>query len=290
MYHQINSWLENLDKSELPQLNLINIFKNYKLGTRQRLILTTKLMQKFTLPDEKIIQLRPKFHYIPKIWFPYYIKTQMTHSKRLQGIYNPWMGYFFVSDFFPTNEPYISRFKPISPYYQSWFGIYLIKWRKSKPFGYIKNEPNLEILLRAGIGDQFSWLMKYRVRNPLCECIETDDPNGRKFKIKDNTGIAWECLFITQSDFNSKGSIDWRYNLIFGKADQKYKKVVKENHRLYLKGIYVAGIDYIHKLTWIIYGVASIFKTRTNILIDNYKILKNELTAMARNVELFVPM
>ena len=236
-----------------------------------------------------MIGLVPKFNFIATGWYPEYIKTQMKHSRAIEGIDIPWMGYFFLGGREKSGDSCLSRFNPGSPFYQAWFGVYLMKGDPfdglNAPFGFNRGYPDFHQLVLAGIGDQHSWLLKYAIEDPICRPIEIGAQDPALFSIRNKTGYIWTGSFLSRSDISHKGSVDWRYNKLFGKPPESYFSLVPEHHMLLLEGFYVCGYEKTG-VTWIVYGVASKFETKQGILVSNYPILKAEMIAMAAQVEL----
>ncbi|MHA1984518.1 MAG: hypothetical protein ACW967_09205 [Candidatus Hodarchaeales archaeon] len=157
-----------------------------------------------------------------------------------------------------------------------------------RPFGFFHGFPNFNQLIKAGIGDQCSWLSKYNSENAFCRPIKMGIEDPELFSIQNRTGYIWTGSILTLSDIDRNGSTDWRYNTLFGKPERRFFEIVDEHHLLILDGFYICGYDKEFNVTWIVYGVASRFKNKSGKLVSNYPILKSELIPMATAVK-FVP-
>lgn len=245
----------------------------------------TRLQALKTYPEEKKANKKPYFNYLPRSWITLPVKTRLLTAREIMNEEQQlWLGTFFLGGFENRFSRCICRFDPNSPYYQAWFGVYMIvNPDKSGCIGFDGGDYDLDELAAVGLGDQNSWLRSYRVEEPLVEVIRADELDPREFHPEAKVAFLGEMM--TQSDLDRQGSNDWRYNQLFGKPDPSWTETVDEHHELLLRGYYVAW-NWEETCTIIIYGCVTARAERTDgLVIDNWDRTEKELKKMIRGVE-----
>ncbi|MFW9993712.1 MAG: hypothetical protein ACFFD4_16820 [Candidatus Odinarchaeota archaeon] len=196
-----------------------------------------------------------------------------------------WLGTFFLGGFENRFSRCIRRFDPCSPYYQAWFGMYLIvNPYKNGCVGFDDDSYNLDELAAIGLGDQNSWLRSYHVQEPLVDVIRAEELDPRDFHPEAKVAFLGEMN--TNSDLDRRGSNDWRYNTLFGIPCSSWTEIIEEHHEMLLRGYYVAWNWEDTSTTAIIYGcVTARAEKKDGTVIDNWERLEEELKKMIRGVE-----
>jgi hypothetical protein len=245
----------------------------------------TKILSYKTYPEEKMANRKPIFTYLPRPWISLPIKTRLHTAREIMNHEDQsWLGIFFLGGFESLTSKCICRFDPSSPYYQAWFGIYMmIHSRDKECIGFDEYGYNIDELAAVGIGDQNSWLRSYHLQEPHVEITKAQELDPDDFHPEARVAFLGEML--THSDFNIRGSNDWRYNHLFGKPRSSWTRMVDEHHEMVLRGYYVAWNWEDTLSTVIIYGCATAKAEKTDgTLIKNWDIMEKELKKMIRGI------
>lgn len=236
-------------------------------------------------PEEKVTKIRPQFNFQSKKWIPRPIKTRLLTAKKIMGSNSPWIGYFFLANYENKLSRCIERFNPHSPYYQAWFGCYIMAGKNSPP-GFENENYDLDMLSKIGIGDQTSWLKSFRVKDPIVEITNTKVlQNSKKYHPKAEVAFLGEMQ--TNSDLNINASNDWRYNQLFGLPKKEWIDFVKPHHIINLKGYYISWPNYKTNSSIILYGcLVDSMETKSGEIASYWNDSEKELKNMIYNTKI----
>ena len=99
----------------------------------------------------------PKFQRISDNWIKDPFHVSMAAIWRREGIPVSGENYYYVPAPAPDQE-YSRRFDPTSKYFQSWFGVYVLKQMETGPYGFENNKLVPRDFIQLGIADQRAWL------------------------------------------------------------------------------------------------------------------------------------
>jgi len=108
----------------------------------------------------------PTFVIISNNWVQPAFHQGMDGIWRREGIDLKGDSYYYLPA--PVNQkPYSQRFDPTSAYFQSWFGLYIVKDIQSGCFALADNRLDTNLIFRLFIADQRAWLKNIaRIENP----------------------------------------------------------------------------------------------------------------------------
>lgn len=231
-------------------------------------------------PEEKETGIKPNFTFNSENWISRPIKTRLLTAKKIMG-YNesPWLGYFFLGNYESNFSRCVERFNPYSPYYQAWFGCYIMVGENSSP-GFENGNYDIDKLSKIGIGDQTSWLKSFRVEKPIVEVTRAKElSNPTKFHPKAKVAFLGEMR--TNSDLNIKASNDWRYNQLFGLPRKEWLNHVDSHHEIHLKGYYISWPYHKTNTSVIIYGcLIDSMETKTGEKVSYWEEYEQEIKEM----------
>jgi hypothetical protein len=198
-------------------------------------------------------------------------------------------------NYYSLGEPqkdsnYSQRSDCKSPYYQAWFGTYIID-AKNQLFDFPNEDINagdiklITKLLDIGALDQSSWLYAMK------------DPNGfastfliipkRKIDAKEIT-IDGQPAHIIEFSMNSHSDLtDSTGGLInfIGMPDKKnWVGNLQANHHITINGFYIYWYNKEDKTLKIIYGTGCSYKGKDNSNFDSYPLLKDGMLKMAKEL------
>ncbi len=290
-FHKEQKWkyIQESSRIEIPLLAHHGVSKMLLLS-KIFLRSLVQLQTKIAYPEEKKYQMIPHFSYAPKPWTKYPIKTRLLRAKEIMQENQDWLGYFFLGGYRNWKSAFIERFNPYSPYYQAWVGCYVIHTpitkNSTRIVGFEENgEPILDELATIGLGDQLAWLHSYGDPKPYVEVVKAEPLPPQNFHPLAQAAFLGEMW--THSDVNLNGSIDWRYNLIFGKPHPRILKTVEPYHDILMRGYYIAWCQPEKRITVISYGaVAAHFETKSGKTISHWDTLNEELKRVIKSLKM----
>ena len=198
-------------------------------------------------------------------------------------------------NYYSIGEPkqgsnYSQRSDCKSPYYQAWFGTYVID-AKNQLFDFPNEEINtnsikiIEKLLNIGVLDQSSWLYAMKDPNGLTS-TSIINPN-RKIEPKDIL-IDGQQAHIIEISMNSHSDLTDRtggmINFI-GMPDKKsWQGNLQAYHPITINGFYIYWYNKNDKTLKIIYGTGCSYTDKENSKFDSYSTLKAGMLQMAKRL------
>ena len=195
-------------------------------------------------------------------------------------------------NYYSIGEPkrgsnYSERSDYKSPYYQAWFGTYVID-AKNQLFDFPNEEINtgsikiIEKLLNIGVLDQSSWLYAMKDPNGL---TSTSIINPEK-KIEPKViVIDGQQAHIIEFSMNSHSDLtDSTGDLInfIGMPDKKnWQGNLQAYHAITINGFYIYWYDKNDKTLKIIYGTGCSYAGKDNFKFNSYPLLKDLMLKMA---------
>ena len=131
---------------------------------------------------------------IPDGWINGIVLMDMTSTWRKAGIEARGLNYFTVG---AIKDGLSSRYDPASPYYQAWFGGYIVRFDQERDW-----TPQEHVLL--GIADQEKWLRYYGDPNPAMKF--TTDNQGETVTLGKYKTKIYFWSGITHSDVGDKSN------------------------------------------------------------------------------------
>jgi hypothetical protein len=102
----------------------------------------------------------PVFETISKNWLPRVNHQRMDGVWLREGIGASGDNYFYLP--VPASgKTFSQRFDPTSTYFQSWFGMYVVKDLESGKYGFAGSQPDTRAITKLSIADQRSWLKNF---------------------------------------------------------------------------------------------------------------------------------
>ncbi len=227
--------------------------------------------------------VKPHFTYLPHAWISPMMKQEMNQiwePLNLKG-----MNYFTLGG--PKNifAKYVERSNPCSPYYQAWFGVYIIKAPKER-FGFDREEMDVNELGKLAVYDQNAWLKAMGDPNPLAH-----GEHYEKTGTINSGGIErtlYEGTMASHADLSQKArSLLVRFLGVPSKSLWEHE--LAPYHTVTLKGIYGGWYSPEYDVTIVFYGCGSLFQTSSGKTYNHFETIKDELLRMAEGIE-FIPV
>ena len=179
---------------------------------REILDLYTTLQYNMLTTTEEIKNgFKIQYQYKPRPWIQEPIKLKMENARKLIGTNNPITNYFLMGGY-ENGGKQITRFQKEHKLYQAWVGTYIVT-NENETYGFEKNTPILEKLIKLGNCDQKSWLKVYNDPQPECEMIYAKKLNT---KLHSKSEANYFLKLRTHSDTNKKGAKEWQWNKLLG--------------------------------------------------------------------------
>jgi hypothetical protein len=102
----------------------------------------------------------PSFQNISKNWLPRVNRQRMDGIWQKEGITASGDNYFYLPAA-ASGKSYSQRFDPLSTYFQSWFGMYVVKDNETGRYGLTGSQPDPRAILRLAMTDQRAWLKNF---------------------------------------------------------------------------------------------------------------------------------
>ena len=178
-----------------------------------------------------------------------------------------------------------------SPYYQAWFGTYVID-AKNQLFDFPNDEINnasgqvIEKLLSIGVLDQSSWL--FAMKDPEGFKSTSIINSGEKWKVREMVMDGQPAHMIEFSMNSHSDLTDSTGDLInfIGMPDIKtWQGKLKPYHPITIKGFYIYWYNKNDKTLKIIYGTGCSYMTGDQVKFDSYPILKDDMLKMAMDLK-----
>jgi hypothetical protein len=112
--------------------------------------------RKYLFQSKEVLPV-PIFKEISDNWVKDPFHVSMAAIWRREGIPVSGENYYYVPAPVPDQE-YSRRFDPTSKYFQSWFGVYVLKPMETGPYGFENNKLVPRDFIQLGIADQRAWL------------------------------------------------------------------------------------------------------------------------------------
>jgi len=190
-----------------------------------------------------------------------------------------------------------SRFDATSPYYQSWFGGYIVQF--PKPHEWSVNDH-----FRLGVADQKNWLVLYGVTSPFVEVDQASVKNagniivsgykGKLYRgnIWSNTDVGERKPFLPLPLFTAGGAHDFNkdnpnlhlaYNNLIPK--QGKNQPLHSYQKILLEG-YIAHIPINQNTTALLYANGASFTDKLGNEHNTFIKIKNELIMLMNKAEI----
>ncbi len=117
----------------------------------------------------------PSFQTISKNWF------QRVNRQRMDGIWQKeeiaalGENYFYLPAA-ASGKAYSQRFDPTSSYFQSWFGMYIVKENVAGRYGFAGSQPDARAIIKLAIADQRAWLKNFAGLEAAVVAVDESTP------------------------------------------------------------------------------------------------------------------
>ena len=233
-----------------------------------------------TFDQEIDTGVNPVFDHIPEGWNAPMKQSMNTIWKPL-GIKG--MNYFTFGKPKTVFSNYIERSNPRSPFYQAWFGVYVIS-SKNTCFGIENGKINIFELGKLAEYDQRAWLNAMGDPDPQARWIGFTTLDS--LLIDESNRIFYEGVIETHSDLTNK--ITGQLTTFLGMPPgQEWQQQLSSFHPVTLKGIYAGWYDKQHQVTIVVYGcgVDSI-QSKSGKIAGQYDTIKEDLIEMAKRIRI----
>ncbi len=227
--------------------------------------------------------VKPRFGYLPSPWVSPMMKQQMNQiwePLNLKG-----MNYFTFAG--PKNifAKFVERMNPYSPYYQAWFGVYIIKAPQER-FGFDQDEMDVKELGKLAVYDQNAWLKATGDPNPLVRGEHYE--KAGKIRVGGTERTLYEGTMTSHADISeNKELLLVRFLGVPSKS--VWERDLTPYHVVTLEGIYSGWYSRDYEVTIVFYGCGSIFQVSSGKTYNHFEKIKDELLRMAEGIE-FVPV
>lgn len=219
-------------------------------------------------------------------WSPF---AQQDMDKIWQSISLKGVNYYSMGE--PKQDSnYSQRSDHKSPYYQAWFGTYVID-AKNQLFDFSNEEINtgsikvIDKLLDIAVLDQSSWL--YAMKDPggftSTSVINPDQKiEPKEIVIDKHQAHLIEFSMNSHSDLtDSSGGL---INFIGMPGEKSWQGNLKAYHPIVIKGFYIYWYDKNDKTLKIIYGAGCSYTDKENSKFDFYPLIKDDMLGMAKQL------
>jgi hypothetical protein len=190
-----------------------------------------------------------------------------------------------------------SRFDEDSPYYQAWFGGYIVQFANPRDW-------TIDDHFELGVADQKNWLVYYGKYNPFVEVDKSSVKKLGKVRIGTLTGILYQGNIWSNTDvgdgkyflplqllmaggahhFNKNNSnLNLTYKNFIPQWSGKY--FLKPYQKILLKG-YIALVKINKNTTALLYANGAEFTNKNSKRRDTFSVIKNELKNMMEKVKI----
>jgi hypothetical protein len=146
----------------------------------------------------------PLFQSISKNWMPNVNRQWMDNIWRREGIAASGENYFY----FPApaaGNAYSQRFDPASKYFQSWFGMYVVKNDGHSGYGSAEGQPDARFVLRLLMTDQRAWLKNFAgMENVVVALDELTPISCTKVSVAGLEGWKIAARLLSNADVGDK--------------------------------------------------------------------------------------
>lgn len=236
---------------------------------------------------EKRLRFKVELNNLKSEWIDGTMVFDMTPVWKKHGINARGINYYTIG---AVKDDLSSRYNPNSPYYQAWYGGYIVQFSKNRTW-------NVDDHYALGEADQKQWLEMYGDESPLAlmeknnsRLIKEVEISGYKGKLYEGGGWSHSdvgdgyktfmlqiLMGITAEVFNiSNPKLDIKTNNFIPKRNSQMQ--VAPHHKVYLKG-FIAIIELDSKTKAVLYINATIFEDKKNKKYDYFKQTKNSLMA-----------
>lgn len=229
--------------------------------------------------------VKPRFGYLPAPWISPMIKQEMNQiwePLNLKG-----MNYFTFAG--PKNilAKFVERSNPYSPYYQAWFGVYIIKAPQGRErFGFDREEMDVKELGKLAVYDQNAWLKAAGDPNPLVRGKHYE--KAGKIRLGGIERALYEGAMSSHSDLSgNKESFLIRF--LGAPLKSTWERDLTPHHVVTLNGVYCGWYSPEFEVTIVFYGCGSLFRASSGKTYNHFEKIKGELLKMAEGIE-FVPV
>lgn len=150
--------------------------------------------------DDETAGKNPVFGYIADSWVDGVFSTEMDDYWHEQGIAHSGTNYYL----FPKpveGTDHSCRFDPLSPYFQSWIGLYTVRDRDDVTYGIDGGVLDQEAVIKLGIADQTGWLKDFaRIPDPRVILDGSVPVTCEETTIDGEPGWRLTCRLLTQAD------------------------------------------------------------------------------------------
>jgi hypothetical protein len=102
----------------------------------------------------------PSFQSISKNWFQRVNRQSMDGIWQKGGVAASGENYFYLPAA-TSGKKHSQRFDPASTYFQSWFGMYIVKDNEAGRYGFAGSQPDTRAIMKLSIADQRAWLKNF---------------------------------------------------------------------------------------------------------------------------------
>jgi len=224
--------------------------------------------------------VNPVFDHIPEGWIAPMKQPMNTIWKPL-GIKG--MNYFTFGKPKTVFSNYIERSNPQSPFYQAWFGVYVIS-SKNTCFGIENGKINIFELGKLAEYDQRAWLNAMGDPDPQARWIGFTTLDS--LLIDESNRIFYEGVIETHSDLTNK--ITGQLTTFLGMPpEQEWQQQLSSFHPVTLKGIYGGWYDKQHQVTIVVYGCGiDSIQSKSGKIAEQYDTIKEDLIEMAKRIRI----
>lgn len=232
--------------------------------------LFTALARLKAIRTEKQIGYTLLLHNLKPHWIPSIMTYDMTPVWQKDNLDVCGVNYFTIG---AIQNGMSERFNADSPYYQAWFGGYLVKFANTKPWTIAKHYD-------LTVSDQKNWLRVYGDKKPY---VAVDTPKSKvigDITINGYNGKLYEGAIWSDTDVGMGNTY-----VPFLRKRWDESSPLKSYQKIYLYG-YIAIIEISPSIKAVLYANGAIYTDTKGKKHDTFREIKSELWNLIESVEI----
>lgn len=227
----------------------------------------------------------PVFEAISKNWLPRVNHQRMDGIWRREGIGASGDNYFY----FPapaSGKTCSQRFDPTSDYFQSWFGMYIVKDPEGGKYGFAGSQPDTRAITRLSIADQRAWLKNFAgLENAVVDLDEKVPITCLKATVAGLDGWKFTARLLSNVDVGDRNPQAGRPEFLLV-APSVWKESVDSYARVFLDVITYVFYNEESKETYMIYCNGVDFMDKKGMKHRTLPTIQSEMEAMVESLKM----
>lgn len=232
--------------------------------------LITKIAFLKTLKAENLIGYRLILNNLSPHWINSIMPYDMTPVWKRDGMDASGVNYFTVG---AIKNGMSERFNPNSPYYQSWFGGYIVKFVNPKKW-------TLHDHYELAVSDQKNWLRKFGNTNPYLEIDSDRTKELGSLSISGYEGKLYEGGIWSDTDVGERNK-----TIPFFSKRWEEPSLLNSYQNIYLYG-YIAIIEITPNVKAVLYANGAKYKDTKGKNHDTFLEIKSEIKQLMQSVSM----